>query len=114
MSRGKPEKTENWVQAHAEAVRRTHSCTPRYEHVIRVIEEFEGERVWERDVYVFALEGHPSAKKAYAWSVPVPESERRRFYAVLHEGPVDSPEKAVRAAIVKEVREERGGRPHSA
>lgn len=74
---------------------------------VHVIEEFEGERAWEGDVHVFALEGHPTAGKAYAWSVPVPGSDRRRFYAVLHEGPVDSPEKAVRASIVQGYREGR-------
>jgi hypothetical protein len=66
-----------------------------------VVEHLEGEQVWDVEVHVFALEGHPSAEKAYSWSVPVPGSERRRFYAVIHEGPVDSPEKAVRAAIVQ-------------
>ena len=51
-----------------------------------MVEESEGERIWEGDVYVFALEGHPSG---------------RRLYAVLHEGPVDSPEKTVQATIVQ-------------
>ncbi len=83
-----------------------HDCTARHTGTVRVLEEFEGKRVWDGDVYVFALEGHPAAQKAYAWSVPVEGSERRRFYAVLHEGPVDSPEKAVRAAIVQAYREE--------
>lgn len=44
----------------------------------------------------------PTALRAYAWSHVVNDSERRRFVAVLHDGPVDSPEAAVRAAIVKE------------
>ena len=81
-----------------------HGGTATHLDTVHVIEEFEGERAWDVDVHVFALEGHPSAQKAYAWSVPVPGSERRRFYAVLHEGPVDSPEKAVRAAIVEAYR----------
>ena len=60
----------------------------------------EGEVVWDGDVFVFDLTDHPTAKVAYGWSDPVPGTDRRRFYAVLHQGPVDSPEKAVRAAIV--------------
>jgi hypothetical protein len=88
-----------------EAVESLYGCKAEYSKSVRVIEEFEGDRAWEGDVYVFALEGHPTAQKAYAWSVPVPGSERQRFYAVLHEGPVDSPERAVRAAIVRAYRE---------
>ena len=85
-------------------MQRLHNCSARPTDTLHVTEEFEGERVWDVHVHVFALKGHPSAEKAYAWSVPVPGSERRRFYAVLHEGPVDSPEKAVRAAIVSGAR----------
>ncbi len=76
---------------------------------MRVREEYEGQLVWDGDVYVFDLTDHPTAKVAYGWSDPVPGSDRRRFYAVLHTGPVDSPEKAVRAAIVSEYREAKGG-----
>ena len=43
-------------------------------------------------VHVFDLEGHPSSKTGYAWSSPVEGSENRKFYAVLHVPPVDSPE----------------------
>lgn len=62
-------------------------------------ETFEGEPVWEGEVQVFDLEGHPTASRCYAWSHAT-EGERRRFYTVLHVPPVDSPAAAVRAAIV--------------
>ena len=45
---------------------------------------------------VFQLLDHPTAPKCYAWEVD------GEVTAVLHEGPVDSPEAAVRAAIVAE------------
>jgi hypothetical protein len=83
------------------AVEGLHGGRATFQETVLVVEEYEGERVWEGDVYVFALEGHPSAQRAYAWSVPIPGSDRRRFYAVLHKGPVESPETAVRAAIVQ-------------
>jgi hypothetical protein len=91
------------------AVEGLHGCKASFLESVRVIEEVDGERAWDGDVYVFALEGHPTAQKAYAWSAPVPGSGKRRFYAVLHEGPVDSPEKAVRAAIVQAHRKGVGG-----
>ncbi len=63
---------------------------------VRVREEFQGQTVWEGEVLVFYLLDHPTAPWCYAWSVD------DRVTAVLHEGPVDSPEAAVRAAIVEE------------
>lgn len=64
-------------------------------------ETFQGQTIWEATVEVFDLAGHPTAKRCYAWSHAT-TGKKRRFVAVLHQGPVDSPEKAVRAAIVRE------------
>ncbi len=36
-----------------------------------------------------------AATRAYAWSSPIKSSTKRRFYAVLHQPPVDSPLTAV-------------------
>jgi hypothetical protein len=58
-------------------------------------------------VHVFDLEGHPKASRAYAWSSPMEGSDKRRFFAVLHQPPVTSPVEAVRAAIVQEHRSEK-------
>jgi len=65
-----------------------------------VVEKFGEKSVWSGIVSVFSLEGHPQATRCYAWSSPIEGSTKRRFYAVLHIPPVDSPEKAVRASIV--------------
>jgi hypothetical protein len=51
---------------------------------------------------VFGLTGHPRATKAFAWSSPIDGSDKRRFFAVLHEGLAKSPTDAVWAAIVAE------------
>ena len=72
---------------------------------IPVRETFEGKTVWEGVVHVFDLTGHPTATRAYAWSSPIERSTKRRFFAVLHQPPVDSPQAAVRAAIVAEHRD---------
>jgi len=56
---------------------------------------------------VFDLIGHPTATRCYAWSHAT-TGKKRRFVAVLHQGSVDSPEKAVKAAIVGEYRKEKG------
>jgi hypothetical protein len=71
---------------------------------VPVRETFKGKPVWEGVVHVFDLTGHPTATRAYAWSSPIEGSSKRRFFAVLHQPPVDSPQAAVRAAIVAEQR----------
>jgi hypothetical protein len=60
----------------------------------------DSKTVWDGIVHVFKIDGHPQARKAYAWSSPIEGSDKRRFFAVLHLPPVTSPVDAVRAAIV--------------
>jgi hypothetical protein len=85
-----------------EAVERMHGGTAQLAQSVPVRETFEGKPVWEGIVHVFDLVGHPTATRAYAWSSPIEGSTKRRFFAVLHQPPVDSPQAAVQAAIVAE------------
>lgn len=87
-----------------DAVERQHNCTARLMQSVPVSESFGGNAVWEGVVHVFDISGHPKAKQAYAWSLPIDGSDKRRFFAVLHLPPVTSPADAVRAAIVTESR----------
>lgn len=87
------------------AVERMHSCKATLAQSVPVIERHCNAVVWEGVVHVFDLKAHVGgATRAYAWSSPIEGSDKRRFFAVLHEGPVKSPADAVRAAIVAEQR----------
>ena len=88
----------------ANAVQSQHGGIAIFREIVPVSETFNGQPVWEGEVHVFDLDGHPKATRAYAWSSPVDGSDRRRFYAVLHLGPIRSAQDAVRAAIVAEHR----------
>ena len=55
-------------------------------------------------MHVFDLADNPKAPRAYAWSSPIEGSIKRRFFAVLRMGAIDSPVAAVRATIVQEHR----------
>ena len=79
-----------------------HGCKATWVRSVPVKETYQMETVWEGVVQVFDLIDHPTANRCYAWSHAVDDSEKRKFFAVLHQGPVDSPEKAVRAAITHE------------
>ena len=92
------------IADYRQAVEGLHGGQATHLETVWVVEEARGERIWEGEVYVFALDGHPAAQKAYAWSGSVPGTEQCRFYVVLHQGPVDSPERAVRASIVQAYR----------
>ena len=66
-----------------------------------VTETYQGHTVWNGTVQVYSLQGHPSATRCYAWP-HITDDGKHRVIAVLHEGPVDSPKAAVRAAIVQD------------
>jgi len=65
---------------------------------VPVTETFNGETVWDGEVQVFDLVGHPKARRAHAWSYAT-EGARRKFVAVLQLGPVTDAVTAVRAFI---------------
>ncbi len=76
-----------------EAIQATHGAKAELAGREHVHEQFEGQTVWIGEVLIFALEGHASAIRCYAWEVD------GQVTAVLHTGPVDSPVNAVRASI---------------
>src|SRR5438128_12091397 len=84
------------------AVETQHGSTATLAQSVPVTEKHGDLTVWEGVVHVFDLAGHPTASRAYAWSSPIEGSDKRRFFAVLHQPPVDSPQAAVRVAIVAE------------
>jgi hypothetical protein len=85
------------------AVERMHGGTASFIASVPVKETFEGKTVWEGVVHIFELAGNSLATRAYAWST-AEEGGKSRSIAVLHVPPVDSPQKAVRAAIVHDYR----------
>jgi hypothetical protein len=86
-----------------QAVESQHGGTASFVQSVPIREEHDGQVVWDGTVAVFDLTGHPKAKRAYAWSYERPDG-KRRFFAVLHIGPITGPREAVRAAIVAEQR----------
>ena len=94
------------ITATRAAVENLHHCQATFREVVPVTESFEGKPVWEGEVHVFDLTGHPTASVCYAWASPVEDSDKQEFYAVLHIPPVISPHEAVRASIVHDFRRE--------
>jgi hypothetical protein len=88
------------IPALIDAIRHMHDCGARHIETVHVREVAPtGEVVWEGDVELFELVGHAKAKKAYAWSETT-TGKKRRFFAALHVGKVDSAAQAVRGSIL--------------
>ncbi|HEV8427561.1 MAG TPA: hypothetical protein VGQ41_06585 [Pyrinomonadaceae bacterium] len=90
-----------------------HGCEATYVETVPVIEEFQGKTVWEGDVEVFDIRGHPKATRGYGWGYTTTDGGGRRYFTVLELPPVDSPQAAVKIAIASEIknaREKKKGR----
>jgi hypothetical protein len=88
-------------------VEQMHKCKAQFVESVPISETIEDRPVWQGVVHVFLLEAHTKTDKCYAWSSAIDGSTKRRYYAVLNIPPVDSPEKAVRAAIVHDYKKEK-------
>lgn len=84
------------------AIRALHRCNSRYVESVPVTEKFQGQVAWVGVVEVFDLIGHPTAKRAYAWSYR--DGKQTKSVAVLEVPPVDSPQSAVKVAIASKSR----------
>jgi hypothetical protein len=85
-----------------DAIRHLEGCDATWIESVPVHEKDpKGETVWQGEVQVFDLVGHPKAKRAYAWS-HVTTGTKRRFHVVLHLPPVDGPVMAVKTAVYAE------------
>ena len=86
-----------------DAIRHLHGCEPRFVECVPVREKILGKAIWDGEVCVFDLAGHPTATRCYAWSYAT-DGGKRQFVAVLHVPHVESPSEAVRAYIVASAR----------
>src|SRR5215218_4558132 len=86
---------------------RLHGCDATYVESVHVVEEFQGETIWQGDVEVFDLVGHSKARRGYGWGYVTTDSGGRGYFAVLELPPVDSPQMAVRIAIASEIKNAR-------
>ncbi len=87
------------------AVEKSHGVAASHLETVSVREVFQGQTIWDGSVEVFAIAGHRRAKKCYAWGYPnEARGGKYDFVTVLEIPPVESPETAVKAAIVAESR----------
>src|SRR5437588_1478322 len=94
----------NYIEELRDVIRRLHGANAEHIESVPVKETFQRETVWDGIVEVFELCGILRSK-LYAWAHDTDDPEKpRRHVTVLHSHPVNSPERAVRAAIIQEFR----------
>lgn len=81
-------------------VEHLHGCRAEHSATVPVHEVFRGQTVWQGDVEVFSLTGHPKAKRCYGWNQGEPEE----FITILELPPVDSAQSAVKVGVAYQVR----------
>jgi hypothetical protein len=87
-----------YIEHLAQTFRRLHACEAEHLETVPIVERRKGKTMWEGDVEVFKLKGHPKATRGYAWAY---DKERGSdTVAMLELPPVISPKTAVQAAIV--------------
>ena len=85
-------------------IQHLHKCEAVHRETVPVHEVFQGKTVWQGDVEVFDLTGHPKAKRAYGWT----HSEPEEFITILELPPVDSAQAAVKVGVAYQIKK---GRP---
>jgi hypothetical protein len=94
-----------YIEELRDVIRHLHGVESKHVESVPIKQTFQGKTVWEGIVEVFELIGHPKAPKVYAWAYETDNPKKPKHVIVLHFGPVTSPPLAVRAAIVKEFRD---------
>ena len=84
-----------WLQ---DAFKKLHGCEARYVETVPVVERSKTKTIWEGEVEVFDLIGHPTARRGYAWAYN--KEKGSETIAVLGLPPIFSARTAVQAAIV--------------
>ncbi|MFN2621705.1 MAG: hypothetical protein ABR611_02570 [Chthoniobacterales bacterium] len=84
------------------AVEWAYHCKAQHTSSTPILEVWGGEVVWDGVVETFELEGHVNARCCYAF--PFVQNDQPEVKTVLGLPPIDSPRKAVQAAIAATAR----------
>lgn len=104
MPKNKPALPDDYIARLQNAIRQLNRCESKYVATIIVSEpflSFQKERLWQGEVAIFEIYGHPQAQRAYAWSITL--GDKPGYVVVLEIPPINSPETAVQAAIAAQI-----------
>ena len=92
---------QGYIDALQRIIAELHGCSSEHVETVAVHEVFLGRTMWQGNVEVFAVTGHPRAQRCYAWIHPRTRKRKRsRFFAVLGSSAVKSALDAVKFMLV--------------
>jgi hypothetical protein len=91
-------KSETEILILQAAIRQMHKCEAFHHKTVFLVERFQGNVIWQGDIEVFDLTGHPQATRCFAW-LHQEEGGGERSVVLLDKWPVNSPQMAVKFAI---------------
>ncbi|HLZ15441.1 MAG TPA: hypothetical protein VKQ08_00275 [Cyclobacteriaceae bacterium] len=77
------------------AIQHLHGCSATWVESVLIHEKFQGAPLWDGQVEVFDLTGHPNAKRCYGWTFDEPE----QFITILELPPVTDAQSAVKVGV---------------
>jgi len=88
---------EKYIQTLRTMIQTQYKCPSRYSQTIKVKEEADGKILFEGNVELFDLGGHPTARQCYAWGTK--REDGRMEYATALNPPAKSAAEAVRGHL---------------
>ena len=85
------------------AIMQLHNCGATWRASVPVHEIFQGKTLWQGDVEVYDLNGHPKAQRCYAWTHGEPEE----FITILEIPPVTDAPSAVKVGVAYQIKKAR-------
>jgi hypothetical protein len=92
---------QDYLDAIRAVIEHLHKCAAHWMRTEHVTETFREKTVWDGDVEVFGLIGHPKALHAYGWAhLDGDKDQQTRYVAVIETPPVKDARTAVQASIM--------------
>jgi hypothetical protein len=96
---------KQYIERLQTVIKQLHKCDSTWLESVPVHEVFRGQTDWQGTVEVFALLGHPKAKRVYGWHhMEGLNDQVERFVIVLEMWPVNSPQSAVKVVAAKGIK----------
>jgi hypothetical protein len=76
--------SKDYVEALQRVIVELHGCSSEHVETVQVLECFVGKIIWQGNVEIFEVFGHPRAQRCFAWIQARSQKQKRiRFFAVL-------------------------------
>ncbi len=97
---------KSYIERIKQVIFRRHQTDAQWARTVPVREFYQGKLIWEGEVEIFRISGHPKAKRCFAWlDKDGKEDSDEHFATVLEIPPVNGPHSAVQVSVASEVGE---------